>query len=164
MCCVAGSFLEDYDNKSNLHIAVTDSQGEVVEFDQSGLRRDRSEYWQQCLVVNLAETDPTVADMVRDPDWGEYWDLCLEQTLRLDWSKASYHSEDNNCFTFVLTFLRMLNQHPFTGTDLLSSFQQAIMTIYRLVEFESQFLSEVDSTEDSPRREVHNALQETDPE
>ena len=58
----------------------------------------------------------------------------------------------------------MLNQHPFTGTDLLSSFQQAIMTLYRLVEFESQFLSEVDSTEDSPRREVHNALQETDPE
>ena len=164
MCCVAGSFLEDYDNKSNLHIAVTDSQGEVVEFDQSGLRRDRSEHWQQCLVVNLAETDPTVADMVSDPDWGEYWDLCLEQTLRLDWSKASYHSEDNNCFTFVLTFLRMLNQHPFTGTDLLSSFQQAIMTLYRLVEFESQFLSEVDSTEDSPRREVHNALQETDPE
>ena len=127
LCRVAGSFLEDYNNKSNLHIAVTDSQGEVVEFDQSGLRRDRSEHWQQCLVVNLAETDPTVADMVRDPDWGEYWDLCLEQTLSLDWSKASYHSEDNNCFTFVLTFLRMLNQHPFTGTDLLSSFQCAML-------------------------------------
>ena len=106
----------------------------MVEFDQSGLRRDRSEYWQQCLVVNLAETDPTVADMVRDPDWGEYWDLCLEQTLSLDWSKASYHSDDNNCFTFVLTFLRMLNQHPFTGrfcwilTELLSLQYMTVFT------------------------------------
>ena len=94
---------------------MTDSLGEVVEFDQSGLRRDRSDHWQQCLVVNLKETDAMVADMVRDPDWGEYWDLCLEQTMSLDWSKASYHTEDNNCFTFVLTFLKMLNQHPFTG-------------------------------------------------
>ena len=23
--------------------------------------------------------------------------------------------EENNCFTFVLAFLTMLNQHPFTG-------------------------------------------------
>ena len=112
---VLGSFLEDYNNKGNLHIAVTDSHGEVVEFDQSGLRRDRSDHWQQCLVVNLKETDAMVAHMVRDPDWGEYWDLCIEQTTSLDWSETTYHSENNNCFTFVLTFLKMLNQHPFTG-------------------------------------------------
>ena len=34
-----GTFLTDYTNKSNLHIAVTDSRGEVVEFDQHGLHR-----------------------------------------------------------------------------------------------------------------------------
>ena len=132
---LAGTFLADYNNKSNLHIAVTDSSGDVVEFDQSGLRKDRSEDWLQCLVVNLGETDPGVADMIGqiddtdgdldhvdnddiagDPDWGEYWDLCLDQTLETgDWSRQNYHSEENNCFTFVLTFLRMLNQHPFTG-------------------------------------------------
>ena len=55
-----------------------------------------------------------------DPDWGEYWDLCLDQTLAAgDWSRGNYHSEDFNCFTFVLTFLRMLNQRPFTGKILI---------------------------------------------
>ena len=38
---VSGTFLTDYTNKSNLHIAVTDSRGEVVEFDQHGLHRQR---------------------------------------------------------------------------------------------------------------------------
>jgi len=37
-----GTFLTDYTNKSNLHIAVTDSRGEVVEFDQHGLHRQHS--------------------------------------------------------------------------------------------------------------------------
>ena len=56
-------------------------------------------------------------NLLQDPDWGEYWDLCLENTLQShDWSRDSYHVEENNCFTFVLAFLTMLNQHPFTGT------------------------------------------------
>ena len=88
----------------------------MVEFDESGVRKDRTEDWKQCLVVNVQETEPMVADMVQDPDWGEYWDLYLNNTLLAqDWSKESYHVEENNCFTFVLTFLKMLNQHPFTG-------------------------------------------------
>ena len=41
-CTVAGTFLTDYTNKSNLHIAVTDSRGEVVEFDQHGLHRHKT--------------------------------------------------------------------------------------------------------------------------
>ena len=58
-----------------------------------------------------------------DPDWGEYWDLCLDQTLAAgDWSRGNYHSEDFNCLTFVLTFLRMLNQRPFTGTILIEHY------------------------------------------
>ena len=111
-----GTFLSDYTNKSNLHIAVTDSVGEVVEFDKSGVRRDRSRAWEQCLVVSLADHDLGVAEMMGDPDWSEYWDMCLEQTLTTDqWSETRYHEDNNNCFTFVLTFLRTLNQRPFTG-------------------------------------------------
>ena len=47
---------------------MTDSSGDVVEFDQSGLRKDRSEDWLQCLVVNLGETDSGVADMIGQID------------------------------------------------------------------------------------------------
>ena len=27
---------------------------------------------------------------VGDPDWGEYWDLCLDRTLVKDWSSQAY--------------------------------------------------------------------------
>ena len=27
---------------------------------------------------------------VGDPDWGEYWDLCLDRTLAKDWSSQAY--------------------------------------------------------------------------
>ena len=70
----------------------------------------------QCLVVSLADSaGPAVAELVRDPDWAEYWDLCLEQTLASGlWHRNSYNSQEHNCFTFVLAFLTSLNQHPFT--------------------------------------------------
>ena len=78
------------------------------------LTRERSLEWNQCLVVGLAEAEPLVADMVGhlfnhhidhryhkqskdssaqvgDPDWGEYWDLCLDHTLaNKDWSSHAY--------------------------------------------------------------------------
>ena len=51
---------------------MTDSQGEVVEFDQSGLRRGgvllsgvrKKDDWSQCLVVSPGDMDPAVADMM----------------------------------------------------------------------------------------------------
>jgi len=124
-----GNFLVDYTNKSHLHIALTDSKGEVVEFDQGGIHKNRTLDWSQCLVVGLAEAEPLVADMVGDPDWGEYWDLCLSHTLEKDWSRESYSEEDNNCFSFVLTFLTELNQHPFSdwATSKVSFCQKLIL-------------------------------------
>ena len=91
MFVCSGSFLADYNNKSNLHIAVTDSRGEVVEFDQSGLRRGglsqsgaRTD-WSQCLVVNLGETDPVVADMIGEKKTylGGRCHPCLERKFKL---------------------------------------------------------------------------------
>lgn len=111
-----GNFLDDYTNKSNLHIAVTDSQGNVAEFDREGLRRDGTYQWDNCLVLDLPGADPSVMDMVQDPDWGEYWDLCLNQTAeKQSFTKEMYSEEDNNCLNFVLDFLISLNQTPFTG-------------------------------------------------
>ena len=132
-----------------------------MEFDESGVRKDRTEDWKQCLVVNLQETEPMVADMVQDPDWGEYWDLCLENTLLAqDWSKESYHVEENNCFTFVLTFLKMLNQHPFTGKTSIFLFTLSSFYFTRLGQFPGVVLPEADLAQDSPGGQVHHALQE----
>lgn len=111
-----GDFLNDYINKSNLHIALTNSAGFVVEFDQEGVHRDRTLEWNQCLVINLQEADPMGADIVQDPDWGEYWDLCLDTVLSsTSWTRDNYNEADNNCFAFVLDFLTTLKQNPFSG-------------------------------------------------
>jgi len=111
-----GNFLDDYTNKSNLHIAVTNSSGHVYEFDRDGLRKDRRDAWKNCLVLDLSGAHPLVGDMIQDPDWGEYWDLCLEQTSAAHvFTREMYREDENNCFNFVLTFLVSLNQTPFTG-------------------------------------------------
>lgn len=38
-----GSFLRDYVNHGNLHIAVTNSNGIVVEYDMDGIHKDRTQ-------------------------------------------------------------------------------------------------------------------------
>ena len=68
-----------------------------------------------------------------DPDWSEYWDFCLENTLKRGkihvadkekaadstnhskWSKEDYDEEEHNCFAFVLNFLKSLKQDPFSS-------------------------------------------------
>lgn len=69
------SFNSDYNNKTDLHIALTTSQGIIVEFDKHGLRRhttrDGFSLWEQSLVV---ETVP-------EP-WYEHWDDTLTKVSK----------------------------------------------------------------------------------
>lgn len=107
-----GDFLNDYQNRNNLHIGITNSKGFVLEYDSKGLHRDRTLNWNQCIVVNLnSAIDPDVAS---DPDWPEYWDSCLEQVAQqnLTWTLDRYDSQEHNCFAFVLAFLRSIKQNP----------------------------------------------------
>uniref|UniRef100_A0A1B0ABE8 MKRN2 opposite strand protein n=1 Tax=Glossina pallidipes TaxID=7398 RepID=A0A1B0ABE8_GLOPL len=97
-----GDFLNDYNNSTDLHIAVTTSTGCVVEFDRYGLRRHRidnlSEWWQCLLVGDVPEP------------WYDYWDQILLQVCQQPdkWTVSHYHEEQHNCYTFVLTFLQAL--------------------------------------------------------
>uniref|UniRef100_A0A1A9WEZ2 MKRN2 opposite strand protein n=1 Tax=Glossina brevipalpis TaxID=37001 RepID=A0A1A9WEZ2_9MUSC len=97
-----GDFLNDYNNSTDLHIAVTTSTGCVVEFDRYGLRRHRIDNlleWWQCLLVGD----------VPEP-WYDYWDQILLQVCQQPdkWTVSHYHEEQHNCYTFVLTFLQAL--------------------------------------------------------
>lgn len=62
----------DYNNNTDLHIAVTTSQGTIVEYDSHGLRKhvnnDKGKSWEQCLVV---ESVPEA--------WWDYWDEVLSK-------------------------------------------------------------------------------------
>ncbi|KNC29996.1 hypothetical protein FF38_05514, partial [Lucilia cuprina] len=97
-----GDFLNDYNNTTDLHIAVTTSTGCVVEFDRHGLRRHRtdnmSEWWQCLLVGDVPEP------------WYDYWDQVLFEICQQPdkWTVSHYHEDKHNCYTFVLTFLQAL--------------------------------------------------------
>ena len=90
-------------------MGVTNSKGFVLEYDSSGLHRHKTLDWNQCIVIELkGAVDP---DVINDPDWPEYWDACLENTAAF-WTGEPYEAQDNNCFAFVLAFLRSLKQNP----------------------------------------------------
>lgn len=62
----------DYNNKTDLHIGLSTSQGIIVEFDKRGLRRHSTRggtsLWEQSLLV---ETVP-------EP-WHQHWDEILSK-------------------------------------------------------------------------------------
>nr|XP_036226222.1 uncharacterized protein LOC106622541 [Bactrocera oleae]XP_036226223.1 uncharacterized protein LOC106622541 [Bactrocera oleae]XP_036226224.1 uncharacterized protein LOC106622541 [Bactrocera oleae] len=99
-----GDFLNDYNNSTDLHIAVTTSTGCVVEFDRYGLRRHRpdntrmSDWWQCLLVGDVPEP------------WYDYWDDILQQICNQPnrWTVSHYQEDSHNCYTFVLAFLQAL--------------------------------------------------------
>lgn len=94
-----GDFLNDYKVSMDLHIAVTTSTGDVIEYDQGGLHKNRTAQWNQCLVVKQLPSEP----------WTELWDSTLSVVVEQDcWTPQRYHEETFNCYTFVLAFLRLL--------------------------------------------------------
>lgn len=102
-----GDFLNDYFNAMNLHIAVTTSTGAIIEFDQNGWSKTRSNdcctnstRWLQSLAVeNVPES------------WFDHWDGILnemEMAKDIKWTSNTYHENNYNCYTFVLDFLQKL--------------------------------------------------------
>jgi len=99
-----GDFLTDYKKADNLHMGVVSSQGIVYEFDTTGLRFDRTSTWERCLAIkNLHNMDHDSAS------WSQYWDFTLNVVAgQENWKKIRYDEDRNNCFSFVLAFLRAL--------------------------------------------------------
>lgn len=96
------SLLSFYQNAADLHIGVTDSNGEVFEFDKNGVHAGtKSHSWQQSLVI------PIVAE--QSSSWREYWDYTLHIASEMEnWTSDKYAQDGNNCYSFVLAFLKML--------------------------------------------------------
>lgn len=59
----------------DLHIGVTDSSGNVIEFDKSGLQRRNAKKWNQCLILDQVSEedtdlwDQTLARIIREGCW-----------------------------------------------------------------------------------------------
>uniref|UniRef100_A0A182SX60 MKRN2 opposite strand protein-like C-terminal domain-containing protein n=1 Tax=Anopheles maculatus TaxID=74869 RepID=A0A182SX60_9DIPT len=105
-----GDFLRSFQNENNLHIALTTSNGTIVEFDVNGLAKSpptsnasTSNEWDQCLVIA----------QVPEP-WYDRWDEVLEKSsFDPSWRKDMYQEDSHNCYTFVLNFLNELEYEEF---------------------------------------------------
>ncbi|KAK6167975.1 hypothetical protein SNE40_021889 [Patella caerulea] len=93
-----GDFLCDFTKTSNLHIGVTDSTGTVYDFDEYGLHVGSP--WLRCIQVPvLSPGDIDISD----------WDNILFHYAKPNnWTQTRYHEMNNNCFDFVLGFLRSI--------------------------------------------------------
>lgn len=98
-----GDFWSDFHNTTNLHIALTDADGSIVEFDQPGLTRtvarrvDRSRWGQCLLILQVPES------------WQYEWEQQLHHVVEdRGWRQRKYDEDRLNCFSFVLEFLRFL--------------------------------------------------------
>ncbi|KAK7084283.1 protein of unknown function (DUF4796) [Halocaridina rubra] len=115
-----GDFLHDYKSSHNLHIGVTDSEGQVYEYEQEGLHSDYTSSWNQCLAIPVISgssfsqsSSPSSysssSSRQLDPVWKEYWDFTL-YTLAKDpvWCEDRYNETAFNCYSFVVDFLKRL--------------------------------------------------------
>lgn len=80
--------ISNYNNSTDLHIAVTTSQGLIIEYDRQGLKRlssgESDERWEQSLsVTSLPEA------------WHEHWDETLKQVRVV--LRHGYNKLDLSC-------------------------------------------------------------------
>lgn len=105
-CCVVikpskGDFLHLYSSSLDLHTGVTDSKGQVHEYDKEGLKVAKQPMWPQCIAVPVITDEGTA--------WHEFWDYTLSVTESQDaWDSKRYDEKEHNCYSFVIAFLRNL--------------------------------------------------------
>ena len=92
-----GHFLFDFSNQSDLHISLTNSRGQIYEFDKRGVTVGRND-WSCCLSVYLECTDSSNMEM---------WDSTLDKfRTEHTWRMDRYDESTHNCYDFVIGFLR----------------------------------------------------------
>ncbi|XP_054708548.1 MKRN2 opposite strand protein-like isoform X2 [Uloborus diversus] len=104
-----GDFLNNYANSSNLHIGITDSKGNVYEYDYSGISQNNGDSWSQCFPIKIFNSKSSCLP--------SEWDKTLDNMqMQKCWSAERYNEESYNCYSFVLSFLKALDLqelHPY---------------------------------------------------
>lgn len=113
-----GSFLENFNNGTGLHIGIVQEIGQVLEYDRSGIKwcNDTSsqQRWSQCLDLKFIDhlMLPGVGcNQDRRKGFERLWDQAIDELKRSDnsrWTEANYRDDENNCFDFVLSFVLIL--------------------------------------------------------
>ncbi|XP_061864473.1 MKRN2 opposite strand protein [Colius striatus] len=92
-----GSFLGEYDGRSDLHVGISNSNGVVYNYDQEGIHRDAAG-WDECISVPLVQPDMFALL--------QQWDELLEDfSVGEAWLPHRYDEHEHNCYTYALGFI-----------------------------------------------------------
>lgn len=105
-----GTFLDEFNNTSGLHIGIVNGNGDILEFDRSGVKLNQPsrEKWRQCLALNFLNgfLQNKSCDIEKIHSM---WDDTVEE-LSKSKSNIIYQETHNNCFDFVLLFVHTLTK------------------------------------------------------
>lgn len=112
-----GTFLNDYVNDTGLHIGIH-ARHMIWDYDHKGLKSHHmgDVRWKQCLHLNIDRT-LGLSDPQLHSRWENVIDIMVSQKDEI-WSIDKYHSVDNNCFDFVLRFMRTLFDSLISDDDI----------------------------------------------
>ena len=90
-----------------------DSEGNIYEYDRKGVRvGGKNHSWDQCLVIRVTNEKSQM--------WKDYWDHTLAVLSTSDqWTEENYDEKENNCYSFVITFLKVSLFPPHTSHEYL---------------------------------------------
>ncbi|XP_066589507.1 MKRN2 opposite strand protein isoform X2 [Prorops nasuta] len=89
-----GTFLNDYDVNSDLHIAIVNSKMNIVEFDRTGLRFNDYSKWTDCITLEVIPSS-----------WESHWDKTLDVVNflnQLNFPQLKSVNKENLCEKFIL--------------------------------------------------------------
>ncbi|XP_037685483.1 MKRN2 opposite strand protein [Choloepus didactylus] len=132
-----GTFLREYDGRSDLHVGITNTNGTVYNYDIQGIHRDEAG-WEQTLSIPLLQ--PNMFGLM------DQWDQYLEAfSASGAWLSHRYEEDHHNCYSFTLTFIncilttegkKQLDKDEFTEKYVVPRTKKAskYITLYRAIE------------------------------
>ncbi|XP_053456070.1 MKRN2 opposite strand protein isoform X1 [Nycticebus coucang] len=92
-----GTFLREYDGRSDLHVGITNTNGVVYNYNMHGVQRDDSG-WEQSISIPLLQ--PNMYGLM------DQWDKYLEDfSTSGPWLPHRYEEDRHNCYSYALTFI-----------------------------------------------------------
>lgn len=106
-----GTFLEDFNSQSGLHVAIRGSEKSILEFDHNGMKTGTVDEvrWHQCVKLQFVENFFKTTQVLKSNDLTEAWSTAIgiiSDKKITHWSREKYDLVGNNCFDFVMTFLK----------------------------------------------------------
>uniref|UniRef100_A0A8D1C8P0 MKRN2 opposite strand n=1 Tax=Sus scrofa TaxID=9823 RepID=A0A8D1C8P0_PIG len=148
-----GTFLREYDGRSDLHVGITNTKGVVYNYTVHGVQRDKAG-WEQSVSIPLLQ--PGMFGLM------DQWDKYLEDFSTAGaWLPHRYEEDHHNCYSYTLMFINCvlttegkerLDKNEFTEKFVVPRTRKAskYITLYRAIEERGFYVTDAPDPGRSP--------------